>query len=282
MKRTIRNGTIALIFTLVFVLFGGEKIIVNASSLSDINNIFNQLSQNETIFKNQDETTTTIVIDDLIPIEEFRYKTAYADPGYELEVTIPSVDLAKPADSYEMISVGSFSEFKNLYLDGNKLNQDIDYSAVAGSTRITIQALTFSNLSVGDHSLMLEFRTTGTNELKTASQIFTVSNTQTEAVTISDTQETVVIVQEVTATTEESVAATSNDEISPILINSVTTLNGTLLEDGRYLVGNGDNLSKIAREYLEAEKNWTKIYQLNTDIIKDPNLIYKGQILKLQ
>jgi nucleoid-associated protein YgaU len=48
-----------------------------------------------------------------------------------------------------------------------------------------------------------------------------------------------------------------------------------------YVVVNGDSLSKIAkREYGDANK-WHRIYEANQDIIKDPDLIYPGQTLKI-
>jgi nucleoid-associated protein YgaU len=48
-----------------------------------------------------------------------------------------------------------------------------------------------------------------------------------------------------------------------------------------YVVVNGDSLSKIAkREYGDANK-WRTIYEANRDIIKDPDLIYPGQELKV-
>jgi nucleoid-associated protein YgaU len=48
-----------------------------------------------------------------------------------------------------------------------------------------------------------------------------------------------------------------------------------------YLVVKGDSLSAIAkREYGDA-KEWRRIYDANRDIIKDPDLIYPGQTLRL-
>ena len=48
-----------------------------------------------------------------------------------------------------------------------------------------------------------------------------------------------------------------------------------------YIVAKGDSLSLIAkREYGDAAK-WRKIYDANRDIIKNPDLIYPGQKLKI-
>lgn len=57
---------------------------------------------------------------------------------------------------------------------------------------------------------------------------------------------------------------------------------GPPISTGRtYIVVSGDSLSKIAkREYGDASK-WPKIYEANRHLIKDPNLIYPGQELRI-
>jgi len=48
-----------------------------------------------------------------------------------------------------------------------------------------------------------------------------------------------------------------------------------------YLVVSGDSLSKIAkREYGDAQQ-WPRIYEANRTLIKDPDLIYPGQQLRI-
>ena len=52
-------------------------------------------------------------------------------------------------------------------------------------------------------------------------------------------------------------------------------------ESKTYTVVSGDSLSKIAkREYGDALK-WRAIFEANRDAIKDPDLIYPGQVLKI-
>lgn len=46
-----------------------------------------------------------------------------------------------------------------------------------------------------------------------------------------------------------------------------------------YEIQSGDNLSKIAKKY--PGMTWKKIFDANKDIIKDPNLIYPGQKIKI-
>ena len=48
-----------------------------------------------------------------------------------------------------------------------------------------------------------------------------------------------------------------------------------------YVVKSGDSLSKIAKEVLGDASRWPEIFEANKDKIKDPNLIYPGQELRL-
>lgn len=48
-----------------------------------------------------------------------------------------------------------------------------------------------------------------------------------------------------------------------------------------YVVQPGDTLSKIAKEIYGSVKAYVKIYEANQDIIKDPNLIFPGQKLRI-
>lgn len=43
----------------------------------------------------------------------------------------------------------------------------------------------------------------------------------------------------------------------------------------------GDNLSYISKQYYGTADHWRKIYEANKDIIKDPNTIRIGQVLKI-
>jgi nucleoid-associated protein YgaU len=48
-----------------------------------------------------------------------------------------------------------------------------------------------------------------------------------------------------------------------------------------YTVQKGDSLSKIAkREYGDVQQ-WHRIFEANKDTIKDPDLIYPGQVIHL-
>lgn len=50
---------------------------------------------------------------------------------------------------------------------------------------------------------------------------------------------------------------------------------------GIYEVKSGDTLSKLAKNHFGDAKRYMEIFNLNKDILKDPNLIKVGQKLKL-
>ena len=48
-----------------------------------------------------------------------------------------------------------------------------------------------------------------------------------------------------------------------------------------YTVVSGDSLSKIAKRVYGSAKAWRKIYEANKDKIKNPDLIYPGQVFTI-
>ncbi|NNF13439.1 MAG: LysM peptidoglycan-binding domain-containing protein, partial [Gemmatimonadetes bacterium] len=48
-----------------------------------------------------------------------------------------------------------------------------------------------------------------------------------------------------------------------------------------YTVQKGDTLGAIARDQLGAAKRYTEIFEANQPMLKDPNLIYPGQTLRI-
>ncbi len=48
-----------------------------------------------------------------------------------------------------------------------------------------------------------------------------------------------------------------------------------------YTIQSGDSLSKIAKEYLGNAMDYGKIFEANREVIKDPNLIYPGQKIRI-
>jgi len=56
---------------------------------------------------------------------------------------------------------------------------------------------------------------------------------------------------------------------------------GSADTDTYYVVAKGDTLSSIASGQYGDAQQWGRIYEANRDLIKDPELIYPGQRLRL-
>lgn len=84
---------------------------------------------------------------------------AVEDPGYEIIQPIQDFNITKEITDQLFISKGPYEEFRNAYIDGDKLVRNVDYTAESGSTRITIKAETLGRLEKGKHTLGVEFRT---------------------------------------------------------------------------------------------------------------------------
>jgi nucleoid-associated protein YgaU len=55
----------------------------------------------------------------------------------------------------------------------------------------------------------------------------------------------------------------------------------TAKSEKTYEVKSGDTLSKIARQEYGSASEWKRIFDANQDILKDPDKIYPGQMLKI-
>jgi nucleoid-associated protein YgaU len=48
-----------------------------------------------------------------------------------------------------------------------------------------------------------------------------------------------------------------------------------------YTIAKGDSLSKIAKHFYGDARQWKKIHEANKDLIKNPDLIFPGQVIKI-
>ncbi len=72
----------------------------------------------------------------------------------------------------------------------------------------------------------------------------------------------------------------SNDpDFSDVTSGSSSTAKDT--EQRTYTVAKGDSLSKIAKELYGDVKLWKKLYEANKDVIKNPDLIQPGWVLRV-
>ena len=56
---------------------------------------------------------------------------------------------------------------------------------------------------------------------------------------------------------------------------------GTQEDDQYYEIKSGDNLSKISKQFYWDPNKYNKIFEANKEVIKDPNLIYPGQKIRI-
>lgn len=108
-----------------------------------------------------------------------------SDEGYELKEHVGEEQTENARDylltrsgDQLFVSAGEFGEFIDLWLNGEKLTEGVDYTKESGSTRITIREQTFENKASqeGSNTLAAEFRVDGDtkNELKRTAQNFQI------------------------------------------------------------------------------------------------------------
>ena len=98
------------------------------------------------------------------------------DEGYEIKVPIPATVTGATDLIWEIeydYTEETASEFKGVWLDGEKLVKDVDYTVESGSTKITIKSQTVKNSNNGKHTIAAEYRTSTTNEVKKSAQNYT-------------------------------------------------------------------------------------------------------------
>jgi len=49
----------------------------------------------------------------------------------------------------------------------------------------------------------------------------------------------------------------------------------------KYTVSKNDTLQKISKKFYGTSKNWMKIYEANKDVLKGPDKVYPGQVLRI-
>lgn len=70
------------------------------------------------------------------------------------------------------VSKGTYGEFQALWINGEKMTPDVDYTSESGSTRITIRSQTLKNklTSKTGNTIAAEFRVSGSNEVRRTAQ----------------------------------------------------------------------------------------------------------------
>ncbi len=64
-------------------------------------------------------------------------------------------------------------------------------------------------------------------------------------------------------------------------VNDMMTVDQSAPEAQYYTVVKGDNLSKISKQFYGDPNRYTQIFEANKPMLKSPDLIYPGQVLRI-
>ena len=81
--------------------------------------------------------------------------------------------------------------------------------------------------------------------------------------------------------TKEKIILCCGNVRSVASVNDQMTVEQSAPEAQYYTVVKGDNLSKISKQYYGDANKYTKIFEANKPMLKSPDLIYPGQVLRI-
>jgi nucleoid-associated protein YgaU len=81
--------------------------------------------------------------------------------------------------------------------------------------------------------------------------------------------------------TKEKIVLCCGNVKSVASVNDQMTVDQNAPEAQYHTVVKGDNLSKISKQYYSDPNKYTKIFEANKPMLKRPELIYAGQVLRL-
>lgn len=173
---------------------------------------------------------------------------AETDEEYYLKERVPNIGL-NDTRSYNMTSVGVFDEWENLYLDGEKLEEGVDYTAESGSTRLTIRSQTLkANRELGTHTLSAEFREKDGKTLKKAAQNYKVVERTSNTSNRNNTS----------SSDSKDDSSSSNSSTNNNSTTSVTTdeKKGYVSAQSGIITGSGTGYAR----WEQSDKNWKLYY----------------------
>lgn len=200
------------------------------------------------------------------------------DESYELTDRV-TYDYNAGLGDQLMVSQGVYGEFVDLWLDGQKLTDGVDYTSESGSTRITIFAQTLSgNKAEGTHTLGIEFRTADTKTLKRAAQNYILGGKGSfdgdNNGSGNDNNNN--------GSGNNNNNNNNNDDSSSDDSSKGSRDADADITETSYTVVRGDTLWKIAVKFYGNGNRWRKIYEDNKDVLRDPNRLRAGQVLKIR
>jgi len=84
-----------------------------------------------------------------------------------------------------------------------------------------------------------------------------------------------------TQATKEKIVLCCGNVQGVAAVNDQMTVDQSAPEAQYYTVVKGDNLSKISKQYYGDPNKYTKIFEANKPMLKSPDLIYPGQVLRI-
>jgi nucleoid-associated protein YgaU len=81
--------------------------------------------------------------------------------------------------------------------------------------------------------------------------------------------------------TKEKIALCAGNVQGVDAVNNMMSVDQSEPEAQFYTVVKGDNLSKISKQYYGDPNKYTKIFEANKPMLKSPDLIYPGQVLRI-
>lgn len=233
------------------------------------------------------------------------------DQGYDVLQRIQDVTIGTTAGDRLFISQGLFTDFEHhVYLDGRELEENVEYSAASGSTRITIKSETLDDLDKGKHTLGVEFRD-DEESLKRAAQNFNVkkkgSNNSNNNNSQNDNNNSSNDNSNSSHTNDDDDGDSNSNSVSPAVSNTANknanipsaadsnlNLNININADASanaaapeavttvsYTVETGDTLWKIAEKFYGSGTYWNKVYEDNAATISSPDRIFAGQTIMI-
>lgn len=105
---------------------------------------------------------------------------ATIDSGYEIKTWIGGGPGGHVTgyQTRDFESKGDIGDFIDFWIDGDRLQENVDYTKRSGSTVITIQSQTFQRYGTGEHTIAAEFRVDGNanKDLKRSAQNYTLNS----------------------------------------------------------------------------------------------------------
>lgn len=84
-----------------------------------------------------------------------------------------------------------------------------------------------------------------------------------------------------TQSTKEKIVLCCGNVQGVAAVNDQMTVDQSAPEAQYYTVVKGDNLSKISKQYYGDPNKYAKIFEANKPMLKSPDLIYPGQVLRI-